>query len=55
MENSEIYQNEIHPEVYIKNRRAIRKYRIGEALASVLMFAIGVSAFVLWLKAEGIW
>lgn len=52
---AEVYQNEIHPEVYIKNRRDSRKRRIEEIVGCILLCIIGAVAFAAWLIAEGVW
>lgn len=51
----DIYQNEIHPALYVKRAESSRRRNIEEIVGGVILVALVVVAFAVAQIAYGIW
>lgn len=52
---ADIYQNEMHPELYLKRQKEIRRRKIEEVVGGILLFILLALTFTVVQVSEGIW
>ena len=55
MKDSDIQQDEIHPELYMSRRNRIRRRRIYDFIGALIITALVFGMFTLMQVAYGIW
>ena len=51
----DIFQNEMHPELYIKRQKEIRRRRLYDFIGALIITAIVLGLFAVMEIAYGIW
>ena len=55
MKDSDIFKNEIHPELYASRRNGIRKRKILDFIGAIIIIALVFGLFAVMEIAYGIW
>ena len=55
MNRIDIYQNEIHPDLYLQRAREIRNRKIEEIVGGIILLALLAATFAFVQVAYGIW